>query len=216
MVHHRVQFTRQARLFLTVIGLAWFGIACQNPLQSPPTFQDKFNQIRVDSNEPSGMTLTEVRKIIGGQGTEFRISPTDKARLTKINPDIRTDRLSRYQWQESRFAIIVIFYFDTAIAKLFSTPAGSVQLPLTFQDKFNQIRLASNETSGMTLTEVRGIIGGQGTERPYSAAERAALLRINPSIRTDRLSRYEWAERPATITVVFYFGAASIKSFTTS
>ena len=47
----------QARLFLTVIGLALFGIACQNPVQSPPTFQDKFNQIRLESNETSGMTL---------------------------------------------------------------------------------------------------------------------------------------------------------------
>lgn len=123
MIHHRVQSAGSARLFLTVIGLALLGIACQNPLQSPPTFQDKFNQIRLTSNETRtlGMTLTEVREVIGGQGTELPYSVAEKAALLSINPRIRVDRLSRYEWIESPDTITVVFYFGAASIKSFTT-----------------------------------------------------------------------------------------------
>lgn len=79
MLHRRVQSAKLARLLLTVIGLSLLGIACQNPLQAPSTFQDKFNKIELTSNETNGMTIAQVRELLGGPGKRLTISPAEKA-----------------------------------------------------------------------------------------------------------------------------------------
>ena len=121
MLHRRVQSAALPRLLLTVIGLSLLGIACQNPLQAPPTFQDKFNKIELTSNETRGMTLFQVREILGGPGEYLKLSPSDKAFFKSINPNIRLEQLLRYRWTERPAAIIVLFYFGFASVKTFTT-----------------------------------------------------------------------------------------------
>ena len=121
MFHRRVQSAKLPRLLLTVIGLSLLGIACQNPLQAPPTFQDKFNKIELTSNETRGMTLFQVREILGGPGTFLKLSKAEEAFFKSINPNIRLSQLSRYRWAERPATIIVLFYFGFASVKTFTT-----------------------------------------------------------------------------------------------
>ena len=121
MLHRRVQSAKLPRLLFTVIGLSLLGIACQNPLQAPPTFQDKFNKIELTSNETSGMTLTEVREIFGVPGESLPLTPREQAFFKRIDPKIRLNQLSRYEWAERQASIIVLFYFGFASIKTFTT-----------------------------------------------------------------------------------------------
>lgn len=130
MLHRRVPSAALPRLLLTVIGLSLLGIACQNPLQSPPTFQDKFNQIRLESNETSGMTLTEVREILDGRGRNIPYTEAEKLELIRTSRGLFNSvnilRLSRHQWVRRQGRIIVaritvVFFDGNAIFKIFST-----------------------------------------------------------------------------------------------
>lgn len=123
MLHRRVRSAKLPRLSLTVIGLSLLGIACQNPLQAPPTFQDKFNKIELTSSETRtrGMTHTEVSEILGGPGESIPLSPAEQVIFKKINPRIRLDQLSRYEWVERPATITVLFYFGFASIKSFVT-----------------------------------------------------------------------------------------------
>ena len=126
MLHRRVQSAALPRLLLTVIGLSLFGIACQNPLQAP-TFQDKFNKIELTSNETRGMTLFQVREILGGRGKNIPYTAAEKLAIIR-NPNNRfftsdnIRRLSRYEWAERRASwITVVFFEGNAIMKIFTT-----------------------------------------------------------------------------------------------
>ena len=124
MFHHRVYSAKLPWLSLMVIGLSLLGIGCDNPIQAPPTFQDKFNKIEVRSNETSGMTLNQVRETIGRLGEPFPLSAAEK--LTILNEPSNTffdnsniGRLSRYRWQEFPEIIIVFFFDGNAVIKAF-------------------------------------------------------------------------------------------------
>ena len=126
MLHRRVQSAKLPRLLLTVIGLSLLGIACQNPLQAPPTFQDKFNKIELASNETNGMTVSQVREIFGGPGRIIPYLPAEK--LSIINDprntffnSVNIEFLSRYRWAERPAAITVVFFRGNAIIKTFTT-----------------------------------------------------------------------------------------------
>ena len=125
MLHRRVQSAALPRLLLTVIGLSLLGIACQNPLQAPPTFQDQFNKIELASNETSGMTLTEVREILGGPGRNIPYSTAEKLELIRTSRGVFTPvnilQLSRYRWVERPAIVTVVFFGGNAIVKIFST-----------------------------------------------------------------------------------------------
>ena len=123
MLHRRVQSAALPRLLLTVIGLSLLGIACQNPLQAPPTFQDKFNKIELTSSETRtrGMTRIEVSEILGGPGKSLPLSPAEQAVFKKINPRIKLNELSRYEWVERPAVVTVLFYFGFASIKTFTT-----------------------------------------------------------------------------------------------
>lgn len=130
MLHRRVQSAKLPRLLFTVIGLSLLGIACQNPLQAPPTFQDKFNKIELASNETSGMTRTEVSEILGGPGKNIPYTRAEKLELIRTSRGVLDSvnilQLSRYEWVERQARIIVaritvVFFEGKAIVKIFST-----------------------------------------------------------------------------------------------
>ena len=126
MLHRRVQSAALPRLLLTVIGLSLLGIACQNPLQAPPTFQDKFNKIELTSNETNGMTLFQVREILGGPGRTIPYLAAEKhaiindPRNTFFN-SVNIEQLSRYRWAERPATITVVFFRGNALVKTFTT-----------------------------------------------------------------------------------------------
>ena len=124
MLHHRVHSAKLPWLSLMVIGLSLLGIGCDNPLHAPSTFQDKFNRIKVRSNETSGMTLNQVRETIGRLGEPSPLSEAEKLAMLSDPSNTFFDnsnigRLSRYRWQEFPEIIIVFFFDGNAVIKAF-------------------------------------------------------------------------------------------------